>query len=161
MHRKAEVSRVSALDFRLFFVFGGTLPWVSDTQYKYTAGILKAVASYYWSLYSGGLSVSPWKVELTNDWVVAEYKADFDVALNAIGRGRWKGTVRVQKARELRAFGRLQRVVIADICQLPDTQLVQTGCYQITQMRGRAYSWMTNYLNGLPLWGTYKGRERC
>lgn len=161
MHRKAEVLGVSALNFRLFLFLEVLLPWIGDTQYKYTPGILKAIASYYWSLYSGGLVINPWKAELTNDWVIAEYKADFDVALNAIGRGYWTGTKHIQKARDLRAFGRLQRAVIADICQLPDSQLVQTGCYQITQMRGRAYSWMANYLNGLPLWGSYKGREHC
>ncbi len=44
-----------------------------------------------------------------------EYKADFDRALNALGKGEWDGKTENHKWGEYRGFGRLQRLVIGDI----------------------------------------------
>lgn len=82
---------------------------------------------------------------IINPWQIAEYKADFDMALNEIGKGNWKGEIREFKAYKM--FGRLQQVVIADIICFRDYDLVRLGFYRISNLKSIAYSRMVNFLN--------------
>ena len=76
--------------------------------------------------------------------------ADFDMALDKIGKGKWTGLIDDLKFSDYKRFGRLQWVVIAGIIGIEDYELEGLGFYQIPQLRGRAYKWMVNCLNGLP-----------
>ena len=111
--------------------------WVGDT-YFYSMKTLKVIAENYKTIYDG----LPLYYEVHNPFKLAEYKADFDRALSAIGRGKWTG-INGSKISNYRGFGKLQKVVIADII----------GTY-VTGNGGLAYRWMANYLNGVPFRGS-------
>ena len=115
--------------------------WVGDT-YFYSVKTLKIIAWSYRTIYEG----LPLYYEVHNPFKLAEYKADFDRALSAIGRGKWTG-INGSKISNYRHFGRLQKVVIADI-------LDNLGYNQVPQMKGRAYRWMADFLNGVPFRGS-------
>ncbi|GAH35461.1 unnamed protein product [marine sediment metagenome] len=123
--------------------------WVNDI-YHYAPGTLKAISASYHSLYTVGieLSVSRYRDILINDpLTVILFKADFDLSLSAIGKGHWTGVVNSDFS-AYRYFGKAQQVVIADILGIRDNELAMLGFYHITQLRGRAYRWMTDFLNG-------------
>jgi len=68
---------------------------VSGKPFFYTISELKAVADCYQSIY-GGIEYSVKKnqksyksILITNAFSIAEYKADFDIALCHIGTGKW------------------------------------------------------------------------
>ena len=128
------------------------MPWINN-EFIYTKKLLKAIAKSYESIYEG-LPVS-WKAEVYNPWAIAEYKADFDVALDSIGKGHWKGEIDGSNLANYRQFGHLQQVVIADILGK------DLGFYQVAQLRGRAYRWMANCLNGLPFGSQYTRSTKC
>ena len=111
--------------------------WVDDV-YFYSVKTLKVIAENYKTIYDG----LPLYYEVYNPFKLAEFKADFDRALSAIGRGKWTG-IKGSKISNYRGFGRLQKVVIADII----------GEY-VTGNGGLAYRWMANYLNGVPFRGS-------
>ena len=111
--------------------------WVGDT-YFYSVKTLKIIAWSYRAIYDG----LPLYYEVHNPFKLAEFKADFDRALSAIGRGKWTG-IKGFKISNYRGFGKLQKVVIADII----------GEY-VTGNGGLAYRWMANYLNGVPFRGS-------
>lgn len=123
------------------------MPWIKN-EYIYTKKLLKAIAGNYQLIYEG-LPLS-WKTEIYNPWSIAEYKADFDIALDSIGRGYWAGELNGSNLADYKRFGYLQRIVIADILGKSNKELSGLGFYQISQLRGRAYRWMANRLNGLP-----------
>ena len=109
--------------------------WVGDV-YFYSVKTLKVIAWSYRTIYDG----LPLHYEVHNPFRLAEFKADFDQALSAIGRGKWTG-INGSKISNYRGFGKLQKVVIADI-------LDDLGYNQVPQMKGRAYRWMADFLNG-------------
>jgi len=111
--------------------------WVDDT-YFYSVKTLKIIAWSYRTIYEG----LPLYYEVHNPFKLAEFKADFDRALSAIGRGKWTG-IKGSKISNYRGFGRLQKVVIADII----------GEY-VTGNGGLAYRWMADFLNGVPFRGS-------
>jgi len=111
--------------------------WVDDV-YFYSVKTLKIIAWSYRTIYEG----LPLYYEVHNPFKLAEFKADFDRALSAIGRGKWTG-INGFKISNYRGFGKLQKVVIADII----------GEY-VTGNGGLAYRWMANYLNGVPFRGS-------
>ena len=111
--------------------------WVDDV-YFYSVKTLKIIAWSYKTIYEG----LPLYYEVHNPFKLAEFKADFDRALSAIGRGKWTG-INGFKISNYRGFGKLQKVVIADII----------GEY-VTGNGGLAYRWMANYLNGVPFRGS-------
>ena len=121
----------------------------SDDQltYTYKAGTLKAIAEYYGVIY--GSAYRPGLFEIQNLFRIAEYKADFDMALSFIGKGGWRG-LEDTDFRAYRYFGRAQQIVIADILGITDRKLEAYGFFQIPQLRGKAYYWMMNYLNENP-----------
>ena len=111
--------------------------WVDDT-YFYSVKTLKIIAWSYRTIYDG----LPLYYEVHNPFKLAELKADFDRALSAIGRGKWTG-INGSKISNYRGFGKLQKVVIADII----------GEY-VTGNGGLAYRWMADFLNGVPFRGS-------
>ena len=122
---------------------------VDKLHYIYKVGTLRAIADYYCSLYNQEF-FHPQEDLLS----IALFKADFDLSLSAIGKGHWTGIVNPD-FRAYRYFGKAQQVVIADIIGITDYELRGLGFYQIGQLRGRAYRWMANYLNGLPYGQSY------
>ena len=125
--------------------------WIGD-EYKYSKKVLKAIAEGYQIVYEG-LALS-WRSEIVNEWSIAEFKADFDMALDSIGRGHWSGNIEGKGFKDFRHFGRLQRIVIADIYGIEDRELEGLGFSQISRARGLAYKWMANHLNGIPFRGS-------
>ena len=122
--------------------------WKND-EYIYTKGILNSIAKSYDHIYKDIETKSGMLLE-ANTLSIAEYKADFDRSLNAIGKGNWTGEIDNKEFIDFRHFGNLQRMVIADIYGITDGELEALGFYQIPQLKGRAYKWMANKLNGLP-----------
>jgi len=84
----------------------------------------------------------------THPFSIAEYKADFDRALDDLGRGHWSGDNISPLFKSYRGFGRLQRIVIADIIGVEDSELEAMGFYSIPRLRGLAYWRMKQFLNG-------------
>ena len=125
------------------------MPWVNDFQeFYYSKRLLQTIAANYARLYDDGLSVL--NGVITDLFSLAEFKADFDMALSAIGRGHWTDIISGRLS-DYRGFGKLQLMVVSDILGVPDGELEVLGYFQIPQMRGRAYSWMAKNLNGKPL----------
>ncbi len=118
--------------FYVLLCYNISMGWDND-DFFYTTGLLKTIAAYYQEIYNGIPRLSG---ELTNPWELAELKADFDLALNSLGKGTWNGK------REYRGFGLFQRMVIADIFQ------DNLSGRDIQRARGIAYSRMRRFLNG-------------
>ena len=117
--------------------------WVGD-KFLYTKGLLKKIASSYDNIY-GGLPLL--RGEITDPFAIAEFRADFDLALNSIGRGKWNG-VTSGNFKDYRHLGRLQRIIIADVMGINDWKLEGLGFFDSARLRGYAYSLMAKYLNG-------------
>ncbi len=118
--------------------------WV-ENDYIYTQRILMAIAQGYASIYEGlGFS---YHAEVTNPWLLVEYKVDFDNALNSISKGGWHGILS-HNLSDYRNFGRRQQIIIADILAISDDKLYQLGFYDIHKLRSSAYYFMAQYLNG-------------
>ena len=118
--------------------------WVNDV-YFYSPGTLKAISASYHNLYAIGLDIRT--TLITNPLTVILFKADFDLALSAIGRGDWCG-LGDTRFLAYRRFSKAQQVVIGDILGVRDNELKMLGFYQIPQLRGKAYHWMADFLNG-------------
>jgi hypothetical protein len=126
--------------------FAFFIMWQNE-KYYYTSSILRRIAWCYPSIYDG---IPRLTGEIINEFSIAEFKGDFDRALDDIGRGTWVGDIEGRDFSSFREFGQLQQVVIADIYGVPDNELEVGGFYQIPQLRGRAYAWMRAFLNGFP-----------
>ena len=120
------------------------MPWVGDKFY-YSTGLLKSLAANYTKIYEG-CRVS-WRRDEYNLWALAEYKADFDIALRSIGKGHWTGDIANKNFKDFIQFGKLQRLIIADILGVDDYELGLSGFYRIPQLRGYAFFLMKPYLN--------------
>jgi len=107
-------------------------------------GILRAVADCYLSIYDG--LILNWRAEIYEIWDIISYKIDFDRALSAIGREPWHGLIS-EEFKNYRHYGRLQRLVIADILQVTDGELAQSF-RDIPKLKGIAYRRMADFLNG-------------
>lgn len=115
-------------------------------EYFYSKRTLRLIAANYTNIYSGlPLSLN---AEITNPWALAEYKADFDMALKGIGKGQWSGLVNGCRFEDFKHYGRLQRIIIADIMGIKDDELERLGFWGIPRLRGFAYYLMIKYLNG-------------
>ncbi len=126
---------------KLPFLFS-KMVWVND-EYFYSVGVLKAIASWY-DILSEVLMIGDYQI--TDQFALALYKADFDMALQAIGKENWRGLTS-SIFQDYSHFGRLQRIVIADILGIADYELQGLGFYDIPQLRGMAYYRMVEYLN--------------
>ena len=119
--------------------------WKGD-QYYYSTKTLKIIAENYANIYEGlPLSLN---YEVTNPFSLAEYKIDFDLALRGIGKGKWTGRIDGCEFKDFKYYGRLQRIIIADIFGVTDYELEGLGFYSIPRLRGYAYYLMRCYLNG-------------
>lgn len=119
--------------------------WVND-KFFYTKRLLRVIVQNYSTIYDGlPLSLSE---EVTNPWALAEYKADFDMALKGIGKGEWSGQISGCRFKEFKGYGRLQQIIIADILNIDERQLVGLGFWDIPRLRGYAYYLMCQQLNG-------------
>ena len=116
--------------------------WIND-QFYYSKKLLRVIAENYTSIYNG---LPRLHSEVVNLWELAELKADFDMALNSIGRGKWDGKMGCFK--DYKYFGRLQQIVIADVFGVNDDYLGGLGFWDISKMRSYAYYLMYCYLNG-------------
>ena len=115
-----------------------------DDKFYYSTKVLKTIAENYTALYEG-LEFRAGHL-VTNPWALAEYKADFDLGVQSIGKGKWTGAI--GKFRDYHYHGRLQQIVIADILGIKDSELGGLGFYNIPQLRGFAYYLMQQILNG-------------
>jgi len=118
------------------------LMWINDVFY-YSVGNLKGIAEHYESLYTNA--------HLAVLYYVAESKADFDRALDNIGRGKWRG-LENHKFGAYKYFGKQQQTVIADIIfgekeGKATQELERYGFYEISQLRGNAYHNMGVFIN--------------
>ena len=113
------------------------MAWSEDIYY-YKIGTLKAIACNYEYLYSDAH-----QAEL---FMVAETKADFDMALSAIGKGNWQG-ITSRNFGDYKAFGRRQRVIIATILEISDRKLMTWGFKDPKTLRSRSYHEMLAVLN--------------
>ena len=125
-----------------------------DTQYFYSSRKLRIIARNYDQL-GNGFSFREGHL-ITNPWAIAEYKADFDMALNGIGRGRWSGFNINRSFKNLRNYGRLQRIIIADIMGIQNGELARLGFYDISRLREYSYYLMVRFLNGDKEWDRLK-----
>ena len=121
------------------------MPWVSDTEYVYTKFMLDSIAVGYKSIYSH-LDIGSHTI--TGIDRLMEYKADFDLALDSIGRGHWT-SMNETDFMTYSDYGREQRVVIARILGIDDYELQAYGFWQVPQVRGKAYWKMCRFLNGV------------
>jgi len=125
------------------------MPWVNDFQeFYYSKRLLQTIAANYVRLYDDGLPVL--NGVITDLFSLAEFKADFDTALSAIGRGHWTDIIS-GKLSDYRRFGKLQLTVISDILGVPDGELEGLGFYSVFRLRNLSYGRMVAYLNGKEL----------
>ena len=131
---------------------------------KWTRGLIEGYIEYYDGLKN--YQVLPWQViekiggraavrgqrKFDSPFELpAIMNADFDMALDKIGKGKWTGLIDDLKFSDYKRFGRLQWVVIASIIGIEDYELEGLGFYRMPQMRGRAYGRMIRILNNLPI----------
>ena len=96
--------------------------------------------------YKECLEIFGWSNDITDPFLIAEYKADFDRALNEIGRGDWDGSEPTDFW-EYKYFGRFQRMVIAQTLGMSEGQLEALGFDDIKKLMGLAYFRMLENLN--------------
>ncbi len=117
-------------------------------MYYYSVSVLKDIVASYTHIYQG-IEFSKGGVyhHLDADpWSIAEFKADFDMALQNIGKGKWAGEL--EEFKYYRKYGRLQRIIIADILGIEDDELERLGFWSIPRLRGYSYYLMKCFLNG-------------
>lgn len=131
--------------------------WQND-KYSYTPSILEKIARHYESIYDGipilcfGDKSYSYEIKVLEYYQIAEYKADFDIALDTLGKGKWPVDIDRHDFGDFRrGYGRRQQTVIANIYGEPDRTLEQWGLYDISHLKNLAYNRMAAYLNGVSL----------
>jgi hypothetical protein len=76
---------------------------------------------------------------------ISDEKFDFDKALNSIGKGHWQGIDSIDFS-DYKHFGRLQRVVIADILGIEDEELEKLKFTRVQNLKAIAYRRMLDIL---------------
>ena len=118
--------------------------WHNDIFY-YTRGILKDIARCYDGIY-GGLTIN--EHYISNDFDVAEFKADFDRALDELGKAKWNGLSSLSFNR-YKHFDKKQRIIIAYILGLrSDYKLESWGFWEARKYRYKVLNEMVSILNG-------------
>lgn len=111
--------------------------------------MLRRITRSYEDLYTVGIEIVITEdivVRIGDPLSVMEFKADYDLALQSIGRGDWRGLTSLDFG-YYKHYGKQQQTVIADILGMSDYELQGRGFYQIDQLRGSAYSRMLTFLN--------------
>jgi len=99
--------------------------WKND-EYYYGVGTLRTIAYHYESIYEGiGFILG---ATVTDQWSIAEYVADFDMA--------WKSLP-----------AKMQKIIEYDIQDLTDKEIEDKGFYNPNKYKKMAYNKMVNYLN--------------
>ena len=119
------------------------MPWIND-EYYYTRGILDAIVEWYCLLYDRQMKIGTYQI--THLLTLVEFKADFDIALDSIGRGKWRGLTS-HNFNNYGQFGRMQRVIIASILGITDYELRAFGFSDAKQLRYEGYKRMVGFLN--------------
>jgi len=119
------------------------MPWNNDIYY-YTQGIVNAIVEWYCLLYDRQMIIGTYQI--THLFTLVEFKADFDIALDSIGRGEWRGLTS-HRFNDYRQFGRMQRVIIASILGIKDYELRAFGFNDAKQLRYEARKRMLGILN--------------
>ena len=96
--------------------------------------------------YKECLEIFQWGNDITDPFLIVEYKADFDRALSELGRDNWDGKCPTN-FNHYKHFGRLQRVIIAQMLGLTDSYLEGQGFDNIPKLLGLAYFRMLENLN--------------
>ena len=120
------------------------MPWVND-KFLYSSKLLQVIAKNYLSLYAG-LPRPLGKEEIMNCWDLAEFKADFEMALNAIGGGKWHDGITALT--ECRNFSYTQLVVVADMLGIDKLPIGAVYPGDIDKITKIAYAGMRRFLNG-------------
>jgi len=109
--------------------------------FKYTVRRLKNIAYDYFEYCPHYLTGKNWRD-------LIEFKIDFDRALNSLGRGKWTGYN--LDGIDLKKFGRMQVVVIADVLgYLSNKELMlRFHIEDVGRLRRWAYFKMAKFLNG-------------
>jgi hypothetical protein len=139
------------------------MPWINETEFYYSSKLLRQIAESYHHIYQG-IVIKSWNEtidgqtvgcerRISNPWEIAECKADFDQALNSLGKGEWLKITGTQLS-NYKSFGRLQKIIIADILGIPDEELMGLGFCNVPRLRGYAYHLMADRLNDIPHHGT-------
>ena len=108
--------------------------------------LLKVIAGEEPS-YQECLEIFQFSGNITDQFSIAEHKADFDMSLREIGRGNWQGELD-PVFRNYNYYGRLQRIIIAQMLNVEESYLERLGFTDIPRLRGTAYSRIAEYLNG-------------
>ena len=119
------------------------MPWINDTYY-YTRSVVNAIVEWYYLLYDRQMIIGPYQI--THLFTLVEFKADFDIALDSIGRGEWRG-LKSHNFNDYRQFGRMQRVIIASILGITDYELQAFGFNDAKQLRYEAHKRILGVLN--------------
>jgi len=121
-----------------------------NNKYYYSFKMVQVIAGNYTKIYQGIGNI-------TNPFNIAEYKADFDTALNRLGRGHWDGNILDgydEVIREFgyftryRGYGKLQICIIADIYGATDRELERRGIWNPDKLKPMAYGYLVSVLNG-------------
>ena len=120
------------------------MPWVND-NFLYSSKLLQVIAKNYLSLYEG-LPRPLGKEEIMNCWDLAEFKSDFEMALNAIGMGKWSDGI--TNIKECRNFSYTQLVVVADMLGIDNFPIRVVHPEDINKIKKIAYADMRRFLNG-------------
>ena len=120
------------------------MPWVND-NFLYSSKLLQVIAKNYLSLYEG-LPRPLGKEEIMNCWDLAEFKADFEMAFNAIGGGKWHDGI--TNIKECRNFSYEQLMVAADILGIDNLPIRVVYPGGIDKIKKIAYADMRLFLNG-------------
>ncbi len=99
-----------------------------EGKYYYTVRLLRYLADNWDNLYQDGIEFNE-EHATYNPFEIAEFRADFDIALRYLGK-------------------RMRKVIEADRQGIPDNDLEQRGYWDLKQFRRSAYHRMKLYLNG-------------
>jgi hypothetical protein len=118
-------------------------------DYHYSKMVLKAIAAFYGQ---DTIYTVLDRIVARDPCSVTEYKADFDRALNQIGRCKDWGNQDIEdvKWKECRKYGIWQQLVIADCIGATDEDVrrMRLPEDQIPKLTGQAYGAMARFLNG-------------
>ncbi len=113
------------------------MAWVGN-KFRYSPAKLKKFAS--------GYSGIDYDLRFNRWGELVEIKADFDQALDGIGRGDWASSTSGD-FKAYRNFSDYQRIVIADILGKTDAELTKMRYDDIIGLRKMAYRMMCQFLN--------------
>lgn len=115
------------------------MPWVNETTFRYTPRILKGICKQYYRYLTYGYS-DGWEERLLE-------KADFDMALTAIGSGYWDGVVEGKRFKTFKRFSKQQQSVIGKLLGMSDMQIYKFRIDDPAGNRHIAFRRMADYLN--------------